>query len=84
MSRSILKDRQIIQIAYGYKAEGVGFNQLVKAAESFSSRSTVALRVERLVRLGYLERISVERSGKVKPIRLTFKCFSLMHTLEAG
>jgi DNA-binding Lrp family transcriptional regulator len=76
------KDRQLIQVAYGYRAEGVGFNQLVKAAESFASRSTVALRVERLVRLGYLERISVERPGKVKPIRVTFKCLSLMHTLE--
>jgi DNA-binding Lrp family transcriptional regulator len=76
------KDRGIIQAVYGHGPDGVGFNALVEEVRPFASRGTVALRVERLVRLGYLERTPRERPGKVTPIRLSTKCFTLMFTLE--
>jgi len=76
------KDRQIIDILFKFKSEGIGFNRLVKISSHFASRSTVALRVQRLVSLGYVEKLQSNGSGRIKPIRLTFKCFTLMHTIE--
>jgi hypothetical protein len=72
----------LIQALYCFKWEGIGFNQLVRASKSFASRSTIALRIERLVRLGYLERLPVTGSGRIKPIRLTFKCYAFMYVIE--
>jgi hypothetical protein len=40
------------------------------------------MRIERLVRLGYLEKSARGGSGKVKPVRLTYKCYTLMMTAE--
>jgi hypothetical protein len=40
------------------------------------------VRIERLVRLGYLERGGEKGPGKKKPVRLTFKCFSLMLVID--
>ena len=37
-------------------AKGIDFNKLIERARTFASRSTVAVRIERLVRLGYLEK----------------------------
>jgi DNA-binding Lrp family transcriptional regulator len=77
------RDRKLIQTIYGEGAKGIGFNKLVGRTRGFASRSTVAVRMERLVRLGYLERREKsERPGKEKPVRLTFRCFSFMLTVE--
>jgi DNA-binding Lrp family transcriptional regulator len=76
------RDRKLIQTIYGEGEKGIGFNKLVGRARAFASRSTVAVRMERLVRLGYLERRGgSERLGKEKPVRLTFRCFSFMLTV---
>ena len=75
------RDRNLIVILYAAGAGGIGFNRLVKKAAPFASRSTVALRVGRLVRLGYVERIPSRGSGLTKPVRLSFRCHSLMFTV---
>ena len=76
------KDRKIIEAAYKHKHEGVGFNRFVQELKPSVSRSTVAFRVERLCKLGYLERISNSSPGDLKPVRVSFKCFSLLSMLE--
>lgn len=76
------KDRRLIQTIGLEGSKGVGFNRLVGKSRGFASRSTVAVRVERLVRLGYLERSGEKRHGREKPVRLTFKCFTLMMSVE--
>jgi DNA-binding Lrp family transcriptional regulator len=77
------RDRQLIQAIGGEGGKGIGFNKLVERTKPFASRATVAVRAERLVRLGYLERIGVARGrGKERPIRLTFKCFSLISCVD--
>ena len=53
------KDRRLIQTIYGEGARGIGFNALVERTREFASRSTVALRVQRLVRLGSLRESGV-------------------------
>jgi DNA-binding Lrp family transcriptional regulator len=74
-----LRDRKLVQTIYGEGSRGIGFNRLVESTRAFASRSTVAVRVKRLVRLGYLERSSgSDGPGRENPIRLTFKCFSFM------
>ncbi|MDA4127857.1 MAG: hypothetical protein OK422_00095 [Thaumarchaeota archaeon] len=75
-------DRQIIQILYAQGPKGMGFNKLVANVAPSVSRSTLALRVRRLARLGYVERIPTRRAGQVKPVRISFKCHSLMSTLK--
>jgi DNA-binding Lrp family transcriptional regulator len=73
------RDRKLVQAIYGEGSKGIGFNRLVERSRAFASRSTVAVRVERLVRLGYLERSGGSAGpGREKPVRLTFRCFSLM------
>jgi DNA-binding Lrp family transcriptional regulator len=76
------KDREIIVRAYKYGPEGIGFNKLVRELQPLLSRSTVALRLDRLVRLGYLERTTSSKLGGIKPARLTFKCYSLMSVVD--
>ncbi|MGC8558530.1 MAG: hypothetical protein ACP5NC_06020 [Nitrososphaeria archaeon] len=65
------KDRQIMIVLKGSGAKGLGFNALVKKLEPEVSRSTVAVRVEKLLRLGYLEKKQNERAGKLNPIYLS-------------
>jgi len=78
-----LRDRKLIQTIYEEGAKGIGFNKLVGRTRGFASRSTVAVRIERLVRLGYLERSGgANGQGKEKPVRLTFKCFSFMLSVQ--
>jgi len=78
-----LRDRKLIQTIYGEGAKRIGFNKLVGRTRTFASRSTVAVRMERLVRLGYLERGGGSNGrGKERPVRLTFRCFSLMLSVE--
>jgi hypothetical protein len=77
------RDRKLIQAINGAGMKGIGFNKLVVVTRGFASRSTVAVRIERLVRLGYLERSGGSiGSGKEKPVRLTFRCFSFMLSVE--
>jgi DNA-binding Lrp family transcriptional regulator len=76
------RDRKLIQAICKEAGRGIGFNRLVERANPFASRSTIAVRIERLVRLGYLERGGEKGSGKEKPVRLTFKCFSLMLSID--
>lgn len=76
------KDRKIIESAYKHGHEGVGFNKFVQELKPFASRSTIAFRVERLCKLGYLERISKSSPKDVRPVRVSFKCFSVLSVLE--
>jgi DNA-binding Lrp family transcriptional regulator len=76
------KDREIIMTLYKRGAKGAGFNELVRLARPYASRSTVALRTKRLVKLGYLERLRGSTSGRQKPVRLSFRCYALVHTLQ--
>jgi DNA-binding Lrp family transcriptional regulator len=75
-------DRKIIEASYKHGREGVGFNRFVDELKPSVSRSTVAFRVERLCKLGYLERISNSLPGNMKPVRVSFKCFSLLSMLD--
>ncbi len=76
------RDRRLIQSLYEAGAKGSGFNEIVQSVRSFASRSTVAVRIERLVRLGYLERKGVEGPGKRRPVRLTSKCYACMLSVQ--
>lgn len=76
------KDRSLIQTVYREGEKGIGFNGLVEKARGFASKSTVALRVKRLVRLGYLERNPGTARGKQKPVRVTFKCYTMMISID--
>jgi DNA-binding Lrp family transcriptional regulator len=76
------RDRLLIQTVYAEGSKGISFNKLVEKSRTFASRSTVAVRVERLARLGYLERIGSKGPGREKPVRVTAKCFSFMFGLE--
>lgn len=76
------RDRKIIETAYKYGHEGIGFNRFVQELKPFASRSTVAFRVERLCALGYLERISNVKPSTAKPIRVSFRCFSILSMVE--
>ena len=77
------KDRRLIQVICVEGAKGIGFNRLVEKTRDFASRSTVATRIERLVRLGYLEKGGSGGPGRVKPVRLTYKCYTFMMTVES-
>jgi DNA-binding Lrp family transcriptional regulator len=76
------RDRKLIQAIYEKGAKGIGFNKLVDATRSFASRSTVAARMQKLVELGYLERKRGKGLGKEKPMRVTFKCYTLMLSVD--
>lgn len=78
------KDRKIIVTAYKHGHEGIGFNKFVQELKPHVSRSTVAFRVERLSKLGYLERINSrpKTSTKTKPVRVSFKCYSVLSVLD--
>ncbi len=65
------KDRKIMIVLKEAGINGLGFNALVKKLQPEVSRSTVAVRVEKLLRLGYLEKKQNWRSGKLKPIYLS-------------
>lgn len=76
------KDRQIIKTSYKHGDKGIGFNKFVRELAPFVSRSTVAFRVSRLSKLGYLERVGNESRGGSKPVRVSFKCFSILSILD--
>jgi DNA-binding Lrp family transcriptional regulator len=72
------RDRKLIQAIFEEGAPGIGFNKLVEKMDGSASRSTVAVRMRRLVKLGYLERKREKAPGREKPVRVTFKCYTLM------
>ncbi len=76
------RDRKLVQVIYQGGAKGIGFNELVERARGFASRSTVAVRMHRLVKLGYLERNGGRGLRKEKPVRVTFKCYTLMMSID--
>jgi DNA-binding Lrp family transcriptional regulator len=78
-----VKDRMLIQAVHPEGSRGIGFNKLVEKSRAFASRGTVAVRMEKLVRLGYLERSAVDsRPGREKPVRLTFRCHTFMLSIQ--
>lgn len=75
------RDRKIIEITFRHLNRGAGFNKIVNELKSFISRSTVAFRVARLCRLGYLERLPRNSPGDIRPVRVSFRCFSLLNLM---
>jgi DNA-binding Lrp family transcriptional regulator len=65
------KDRQILLALRDAGPQGLGFNSLVEKVQTSVSRSTVAVRIEKLVRLGYVTKKQSERAGKIVPISLS-------------
>jgi len=72
------RDRRILELVCRYGREGQSFNKLVEEAKPFASRSTFALRIERLQRLGYVEKIPDKRRKQVKRIRGSLQTRMLM------
>lgn len=73
-----LKDRRVLEVVCKYGREGQSFNKLVEEAKPFISRSTFALRIERLRRLGYVEKLPNKKRKQVKRIRGTLQARVLM------
>jgi DNA-binding Lrp family transcriptional regulator len=71
------KDRQILMTLRDAGTEGLGFNALVEKLQPTVSRSTVAVRIEKLLRLGYLDKKHDDRSGRSRPICLSHKTQSM-------
>jgi len=72
------KDRQILEVVCRYGRVGQSFNRLVEEMKPFISRSTFAVRLERLQRLNYIEKLPDERMKQVKRIRGTLPARMLM------
>jgi DNA-binding HxlR family transcriptional regulator len=67
------KDRQILDVICRYGQKGQSFNKLVDEVKPFVSRSTFATRVERLQRLGYIEKSPDPDRKQVKRKRISEK-----------
>jgi hypothetical protein len=76
------KDRAIIVTAFKHGHEGVGFNKLVEELKGSVSRSTVSSKASRLSKLGYLERLAAKSRGDLKPVRVSFRCYSILSLIE--
>jgi len=72
------RDRKILELVCKYGKEGQSFNKLVEEARPFASRSTFALRIERLQRLNYVEKLLDKERKQVKRIRGTLQARMLM------
>ena len=74
------KDRQILEVIYNYGRKGQSFNKLVEEVKPFVSRSTFSTRVERLQRLGYIDKTPDPERKQVKLISgtLQFRIFMWM------
>jgi len=73
-----LKDRRVLEVVCKYGRRGQSFNKLVEEVKPFISRSTFALRIERLQRLGYVEKFPNEKRKQVKRIRGTLQARMFM------
>ena len=72
------RDRKILELLCKYRREGQSFNRLVEEAKPFVSRSTFALRVERLQRFNYAEKLPDKERKQVKRLRGTLQARMLM------
>jgi len=72
------RDRQILDLVCKHGKEGQSFNKLVEEAKPFASRSTFALRIERLQRLNYVEKLPDKERKQVKRIRGALQARMLM------
>jgi len=72
------KDRQILEVICKYGRKGQSFNKLVEEVKLFVSRSTFSVRVERLQRLGYIDKSPDEKRKQVKLISGTLPFRMLM------
>ncbi len=72
------RDRLILEAVCKYGREGQSFNKLVEEVKHFASRSTFALRIERLQRLGYIEKLPDKKRKQVKRIRGSLQTRMLM------
>ena len=73
-----LKDRRILEVVCRYGRKGQSFNKLVEEVKPFVSRSTFAARIERLQRLGYIEKLPDKEKKQVKRISGTLRFRMLM------
>ncbi|PSN90731.1 hypothetical protein B9Q03_06100 [Candidatus Marsarchaeota G2 archaeon OSP_D] len=74
------KDRRILEALY--ESGDLKFNELAKRVRSEVSRATLVGRLEKLVRLGYLQRKKVEADRRSVIITLNPLAYMLMFTLE--
>ena len=72
------KDRQILEVICKYGRKGQSFNKLVEEIKPFVSRSTFSARVERLQRLGYIDKSPDAKRKQVKLISGTLPFRMLM------
>src|SRR5579875_205788 len=78
------KDRQILVALRNAGPQGLGFNLLVEKVRDSVSRSTVAVRIEKLVRLGYVTKKQGDRAGKSTPISLSRRSESLFAFIDSS
>ena len=64
-----LRDRLILEAICGHGKKGQSFNRLVDEMKPFVSRSTLAVRLERLQRLNYVEKLADDKMKQVRWIR---------------
>lgn len=76
------RDRKILELICKYGRKGQSFNKLAEEAKPFASRSTFALRIEKLQRLNYMEKLRDEKNKQVKWIRGTLQARMLMWLVE--
>lgn len=74
------RDRRILEALY--ESGELKFNELAKRVKSEVSRATLVGRLEKLVRLGYLERKTVETDRRSVIITLNPLAYMLMFTVE--
>lgn len=72
------RDRRILEVVCKYGKQGQSFNKLAEEVKPFASRSTFALRIERLQRLKYLEKFPDVKRKQMKRIRGAFRTRLLM------
>ena len=75
------RDRRILEVLYKHGRRGQSFNKLAEEVKSYVSRSTLALRLEKLRRLNYIEKLPGEKRGMVR-IRATFQTRLLIWLIE--
>ena len=64
-----LRDRLILEAICRHGKKGQSFNRLVDEMKPFVSRSTLAVRLERLQRLNYVEKLADDKMKQVRWIR---------------
>jgi len=73
-----LRDRLILEAICRHGKKGQSFNRLVDEMKPFVSRSTLAVRLERLQRLNYVEKLADDKMKQVRWIRGSLPARMLM------